>query len=182
MGRSGNRTIALGTLKGAVANIGVQETGDNAGKAVETYLASCKPPLGPGAPWCAAFVRFRMKDAATKAGIVYDSTFPRSAWTPDWHKWGVENNKFLNVQKAQANVMQILPGDLALFYFRTLGRIGHIGIVETVQNWGVTTIEGNTSPEPEDEDSVQRDGDGVYRKQRTWSELGKFGGILMVDF
>jgi hypothetical protein len=44
------------------------------------------------------------------------------------------------------------------------------------------TIEGNTSPEPDDDGVVERDGDGVYKKNRQWSELGKFGGILRVNF
>ena len=51
-----------------------------------------------------------------------------------------------------------------------------------MHSWGVETIEGNTSPEPSDEGSVERDGDGYYLKMRVWDELGKFGGIVQVDF
>lgn len=182
MSRSTNRPIALGALKGAQANVGTQEVGDNGGPAVTAYLESCVPPLGPGHAWCAAFVRFRMKKAATELGLTYDTTFPRSAYTPDWSRWGKQNNKWLSLPIDDNERRLILPGDLALFYFSQLGRIGHIGIIESVQKSGLITIEGNTSPEPEDASEVERDGDGVYRKRRDWRELGTFGGIIMVDF
>lgn len=189
MTRAAMRPIATTAAADAINNIGVVEVGNNAGKAVETYLASCKPPLGPGHPWCAAFVRYRMKAAATKLGMVYDESFPRSAYTPDWASWAKQNGKWIPVSElydgtvGDKDVKQvILPGDLALFYFSQLGRIGHIGIVASVRKTGLITIEGNTSPEPEDASAVERDGDGVYRKNRRWTELGKFGGILLVDF
>lgn len=182
MSRQTNRPIALGALAGARANVGVQEVGENGGPAVTAYLASCVPPLEAGAPWCAAFVRFRMKKTATDLGITYDKTFPRSAYTPDWHRWARQNNKWIGRPFDEEKRALIRPGDLALFYFPALGRIAHIGIIEQIFSWGIVTIEGNTSPEPEDEDEVERDGDGVYRKRRMWSELGQYGGILMVDF
>lgn len=189
MTRNANRPIATLAAKEAIDNIGVQEVGNNGGKAVETYLASCIPSLGAGAPWCAAFVRYRMKAAATKLGLTYDISFPRSGYTPDWANWAKQNNKWiaanqiLNGLSGQQQVKDIiLPGDLALFYFSQLGRIGHIGIVVNANANGLTTIEGNTSPEPADAHEVEREGDGVYRRRRTWRSLGKFGGILMVDF
>ncbi len=189
MNRVKNRPIAVGAAADAIANVGVQEVGNNAGKAVETYLASCVPPLGAGAPWCAAFVRYRMKAAATKLGVAYDNTFPRSGYTPDWANWARKNNRWISASECSDGLIGekpvseiILPGDLALFYFQQLGRIGHIGIIISASSKGLVTVEGNTSPEPEDADEVERDGDGVYRKRRSWSELGKFGGVLLVDF
>jgi hypothetical protein len=187
--RAAMRPIAVKAASDALANVGVAEEGNNAGKAVETYLASCVPPLGPGAPWCAAFVRYRMKAAATKLGLTYDTSFPRSAYTPDWANWGRRNGKWIPVSELYDGMVGdnpvrqvILPGDLALFYFSQLGRIGHIGIITSVRKTGLMTVEGNTSPEPEDASEVERDGDGVFRKNRGWTELGKFGGILLVDF
>ena len=44
------------------------------------------------------------------------------------------------------------------------------------------SVEGNTSPEAEDEDAVERDGDGVFRKVRAWHELGINGGFVAIDF
>ena len=42
-------------------------------------------------------------------------------------------------------------------------------------------MEGNTSPEP-DEDEPEREGDGVFRKVRTWRELGSNGGFVAIDW
>lgn len=177
-----NRVIALLSAKKALANVGTLEVGDNRGKAVETYQASCKPPIPPGSPWCAAFVRFRQKDAATELNTTYDATFPRSGYTPDWSNWGKANGKWVSVSAAKEDSTLVRVGDCALFYFSQLGRIGHIGIVVEVHDWGVWTVEGNTSPEPSDETCVERDGDGVFKKKRNWSELGQFGGFVLVDF
>lgn len=180
--RATNRPIALTMVEGAKANVGVQETGTNAGPYVLAYQKSCVPPLDAGAPWCAAFVRFRMKKAATDLGLTYDKDFPRSGYTPDWARWARNNNKWLPAVECKDRYEEILPGDLVLFYFSALKRIGHIGIIEKVHSNGLITIEGNTGPEPNDEDEVERDGDGVFRKVRDWGELGSKGGILKVEF
>lgn len=178
------RRIALLATDLAVANAGVQEVGENRGKAVEAYQASCKPALPPGSPWCAAHVRFRMKQAATQLGITYDETYPRSGWCPDYSRWHKSEGLWLPVQHIIDGTTTKRPrrGDVALFYFSQLSRIAHIGIVTKVEEWGVYTIEGNTSPEPSDELSVERDGDGLYVKKRNWRELGKFGGFGFVNF
>ena len=61
-----DRPIAIRALENARLNLGIREEGNNAGKAVESYLASCVPPLPLGNPWCVAVVRFRLKQAATQ--------------------------------------------------------------------------------------------------------------------
>lgn len=184
--RPTNRPIATKALELAIANIGVTEVGVNRGAAVEAYQASCKPPIPAGSPWCAAVVRFRMKQAATALGTTYDPTFPRSGYTPDWANWAKENGCWISVVDAKDSVAnktgRVLPGDLVLFYIKPLGRIGHIGVIQSVHSWGCWTIEGNTSPEPSDAYAVERDGDGYFRKKRNWSELGTFGGVLTVNF
>lgn len=181
------RPIALLAVELAVANAGVQEVGENRGKAVEAYQASCVPPLRPGDPWCAAVVRFRLKQAATQLGLTYDTTFPRTGWTPDYSAWAKENGKWIsnNILKSIGTdtlKKAVYPGDLVCFYMKSLGRIAHIGMIVQVESWGVVTMEGNTSPEPSDELSVERDGDGYYRKERAWAELGTWGGVVQVDF
>lgn len=185
--RDDNRPIALKALELARTNIGVVEVGENAGKAVQTYQQSCIPPLPVGSPWCAAVVRYRLKQAATALGKTYDATFPRTGYTPDYSLWAKNNNKWVSVSTVDAmdehGLKLVLKcGDLALFYFASLGRIGHIGVIEEVHDWGVITIEGNTSPEPESSEHVEREGDGYYRKVRNWNEFGKFGGFVQVDF
>lgn len=181
------RPIALLAVDLALANAGVQEVGENRGKSVEAYQASCVPPLRPGDPWCAAVVRFRYKQAATQLGLTYDKTFPRTGWTPDYSAWAKKTGKWISkntlaVSSTDVLKKAVLPGDLVCFYMKSLGRIAHIGIVISVDLWGCVTMEGNTSPEPSDELSVERDGDGYYRKERTWAELGEWGGIVQVDF
>ena len=185
--RKQTRPIALKALEFARANIGVTEVGNNGGDAVHAYQQSCKPPLPSGSPWCAAVIRFRLKQAATALGATYDATFPRTGWTPDYSRWAKENQSWVSMSSVKLlneedSGRVLLPGDLALFYFSSLGRIGHIGVIEEVHDWGIVTIEGNTSPEPDSSDQVERDGDGYYRKQRNWSEFGKFGGFVQIDF
>lgn len=177
------RSIALLHADLAYANVGVTEVGENRGKAVETYQQSCKPPLSPGAPWCAAHVRWRMKQAATQLGTTYPDDFPRSGYCPDWSRYYKANDLWIPAQSiiAGKTIKRPRKGDHALFYFRQLARIAHIGIVYSVDENGVWTVEGNTSPEPERPGDVERDGDGVYYKRREWHELGMFGGFGLLN-
>jgi hypothetical protein len=66
--------------------------------------------------------------------------------------------------KSAPSVIQ--RGDLAFFYKSSLLQIGHVGILIKVKTdqTGLITAEGNTSP------NGGRDGEGIYRKDRTWSE------------
>jgi hypothetical protein len=181
-----SRPIATLAVQLSISNAGVQETGENRGKAVEAYQSSCVPPLPPGSPWCAAVVRFRYKQAATQLATTYDKTFPRTGWTPDYSAWAKRTGTWITKKSLDVvgtdTYKAVMPGDLVCFYMKSLGRIAHIGLVTNVYSWGVITMEGNTSPEPSDELSVERDGDGYYRKERTWAELGEWGGIVQVDF
>lgn len=177
------RQIALLHADLAHANIGVTEVGDNRGKAVEAYQRSCIPPVLPGGAWCACHVRFRMKQASTQLGTKYDETFPRSGWCPDYSRWYKASDLWIPAQSiiAGTTIKRPRKGDHALFYFRQLGRIAHIGIVWSADENGVWTVEGNTSPEPERPGDVERDGDGIYLKRREWHELGMFGGFGMLN-
>lgn len=181
---STSRQIALLHADLANMNLGVQEEGINDGPAVRAYQQSCKPPVDAHGPWCAAHVRYRMKQAATQLGITYDETFPRSGYCPDWSRWYREKQLWLPAHALIQKTTVRMPrkGDHALFYFKQLSRIAHIGIVWRVESWGVYTIEGNTSPEPSDETCVERDGDGIYMKRRDWAELGQYGGFGLLDF
>jgi len=177
-----HRPIALRAAKEAVDNIGVQETGNNRGPAIEIYQASTTPPVPPGSPWCAAFVVFRLRNAAHDLALTIPLDFPRSAYCPDFGRWARKTKNWLSVTDAEADHTKVRIGDLCCFWFAPMGRLAHIGIVTGVFPWGVYTVEGNTSPEAEDEDTVERDGDGVFRKARAWRELGLYGGFVAVDF
>lgn len=168
--------IAIRAAREAVDNIGVVEVGgENRGKAVETYLRFVD--ASPGDPWCAAFAAYRVFNAAADLGKTVPSGFPKSAWTPDYKAWAISNGLWIPVDSDE----RVLPGDLACFYFPTKQRIAHIGIVvERKTTGGVWTVEGNTGPESGE--VVNREGDGVYRKDRNWSELGSKGGFVRLPF
>ena len=175
------RPIALRAAKEALDNVGVLEVGNNAGQAVETYQQSCVPPVPPGSPWCAAFVVFRLRNAGHDLGLPVPVDFPRSAYCPDFGRWARRTENWLSVKDAKADYTKVRIGDLACFWFAPLNRLAHIGIVVGVYSWGVYTVEGNTSPEAE-EDTPEREGDGVFKKKRTWKELGINGGFVAIDW
>lgn len=59
------------------------------------------------------------------------------------------------------------PGDIVFFSFAGNGSADHVGIIEGVSRDGITTIEGNTSPDHMTNAS-QRNGGGVYRRHRPY--------------
>jgi hypothetical protein len=177
-----NRPIAMRAIENARLNVGVKEEGNNAGAAVESYLASCNPSLPPGNPWCVAVVRFRLKQAATQLGLTYDVSMPRTAYTPDYVRWAQRTGNWVSLTEAKNMPFKIRQGDLVCFWFSALNRHAHMGVVDRVREdgTGVLTIEGNTCPENFYGD--ERDGDGYYPKVRDWSELGVRGGFIKLDF
>jgi hypothetical protein len=177
-----DRPIAIRAVENARLNLGVQEEGNNGGKAVESYLASCIPPLPAGNPWCVAVVRFRLKQAATQLGLTYDETMPRTAYTPDYVRWAKASGNWITMTEAKNMPFRLREGDLACFWFPALNRHAHMGVIDRVRtdNTGVLTIEGNTCPENFYGD--ERDGDGYYPKIRDWSEFGARGGFIRLNF
>lgn len=125
------------------SQVGVREaTGKNDGPEVEAYLATTD--LGPGYPWCAAFISW-----------VYEQegySKPNTPWTPalfpDSRVIWPDKNK----TPQTADVFGI--------YIPSKKRIAHAGFVE---KWGtnmVVCVEGNTNP------AGSYEGDGVYRRRR----------------
>lgn len=166
--------IALRAVEDAIVNVGVQEVGNNRGKWVETYLRFVG--AHPGDSWCAAFVAYRIWTAAK--GLIHSIPveFPKSAWTPHYAAWAKAQNLWL----PKVRIEEARRGDLCCFYFEGKGRIAHIGIVTEVGPGNTFhSVEGNTSP---DNKTVNRDGDGVYRKMRKVSALGKYGGFVRLPF
>ena len=159
----------------AVREIG----GNNRGLSVETYLHSVD--CDPGEPWCAAFVFYRLRQAGRALNTYLPRTFNPRGYTPTWKNWAVDNDLWIPVGTAKNAPIHLLRvGDAALFYFASMNRIGHIGIVTAVHDWGVETVEGNTGPDAGQ--SVERNGDGVFRKKRTWAQLGAKGGFARLPF
>lgn len=169
--------IALRAAEDALKNIGVTEEGENRGKWVEVYQKAVGIP--PGSPWCAAFVRYRLEAAAKALGLPIPEDFPDSGWCPYYKDWAKQNNRWLMAGTREDRDC-VQKGDLACFYFPAKNRIAHIGIVIETHYTGVYTVEGNTGPEHGAE--VRRDGDGVYKKNRSWHEFGMFGGFVSLPF
>ena len=94
------------------------------------------PDLGP---WCVAFVRWCM----SKAGV----EFP-------WHTWYAWD--YSDAPKP-VNPRDLQAGDAVSFDWDDDGGGDHVGIVKSVHDWGIVTIEGNTS------------GGVVAERQRVWS-------------
>lgn len=130
-------------IETAIGEIGVREVGSNRGEDVEKYLASAG--FGGGYAWCAAFVNW--------VYIQHDIPTPNSAaWSPSWFP--------------QSRVSDdIVRGDVFGVYFRSKGRIAHVGLIEENHGEFVYTIEGNTN------EAGSREGDGVYRKRRVKRQI-----------
>ena len=133
------------------SQIGVRElTGNNDGKAVETYLRYCGLPKGE--PWCASFVCW-----------VYGKnnvTNPRSGFCPDLFQqkntvWTRNSNH--NITPTRADIFGI--------YFPNKKRIAHTGFIDKWTSTQVHTVEGNTNQ------AGSREGDGVYRKIRLTRQI-----------
>lgn len=131
------------------SQIGVREaTGHNDGKDVEKYLRAVG--LGKGYAWCAAFVRWCYDQAGVRTKI---NGAAASAYN--------RNNLVFFKHKFQQDPR---PGDAFTLWFNSLGRIGHTGFFHRKINSTIyETVEGNTN------EAGSREGDGVYKKYRSFN-------------
>jgi hypothetical protein len=137
----------------ATSQVGVREQGYNNGPEVRAYLASCglKPPQF----WCAAFIRWCYRQLGLPGPA--DAGAARN-WFPPAKVIYRRGSRPRHPPR---------PGDLAGYYYRNLGRIGHIGMIT---RWdeaaGVAlTIEGNYGG------GSERNGDGVHRVRRLLGQV-----------
>ena len=129
-------------LQLARKEVGVQEVGgNNRGRRVEEYLAAVG--LGPGQPWCAAFIAWCMRAAGVQGWPATGDTWALEDWA---RARGV-----LHDDPQRGDVFLVLGAD---------GRPVHTGFVAAVQSEYVSTIEGNTGMRSD------FDGDGVAAKSR----------------
>lgn len=146
-------------LEESLKYIGISEVGTNAGPEVEKFLQAVR--LGKGNPWCAAFVVFCLKEIEKKHKIdsgIYETGHALTMWnrTP-------ENRKLKTPT----------PGAIVIWQMYKNGKqttSGHAGIIlENPKPNVIVTVEGNTS----DSSSVSREGDGVYKKIRSFPSVSK---------
>ncbi len=159
--------------------LSVRETGSNAGTFVERYLAAVG--LGPGNPWCMAFVVLRLVKAAHSLSLIIPNEMPRTGSTVVFSNFGKRKTWWIKRADLELGRERIQAGDIVFYFFAAKGRIAHTGIVvDADSNNDFTTVEGNTSSGMRD--VVDRDGQGVYMKKRTLGSLGVFGGVVRLPY
>lgn len=160
--------------------LAVREEGKNRGRWVLEYLKAVF--LGPGNPWCQAFVVYRLIKAAHTLIINIPKEFPRTGSCTVSVKWAQSEGHFIRRADVELRRTKVQVGDIAYFWFPNLGRWAHTGIVVEVNSDGsFVTVEGNTAPSPSSEDVV-REGQGVYAKSRTLKSLGVLGGFMRLPY
>lgn len=123
-------TLADKALELAALEIGVREIGHNAGPRVEEYLAIVH--LGPGNPWCAAFVSYCIHQADIALAPPAPPLFRRSGGCARL----VELNQALALQR---------PIDGCVFVHLQPDGHGHTGFVTAVHPDGsFDDISGNS--------------------------------------
>lgn len=142
-------------LAAARALLGVREIprGSNRGPAIEAMLRLTG--LGPGEPWCAAYVAWVGQAALSEAWPL-----PLTASCERLHR-AAEGRGWLT-ERPEA-------GDVFLLWFPRLGRFAHTGFVELLaRDGGTQTIEGNTNG------GGSRDGWGCFARARRFGAQDRF--------
>jgi hypothetical protein len=140
-----------------------EEGGPNKGEAVEKFQRTVDGKA-QGESWCMGFVQYCVTKAATNLGgkpVLYTSESCMTVWakTPVIHRF------------TTPEVGRII------IWRHGNGPQGHTGIVtKLIDANTIETIEGNTGG---DGKTVEREGDGVYRKQRS---LKGSGNMMVMGF
>ncbi|WP_426700927.1 CHAP domain-containing protein [Rhodanobacter sp. Col0626] len=126
---------AIGELKANAREIG----GDNRGAFVRKYLAPAG--LDEGNSWCAGFVSFCFMQAAGGDRKAMPFAYTASARTL------LAEFKDNGWASAPGSGYTPVPGDIVVWWRVSLaGWLGHVGLVHSVQDGMLYTIEGNHSP------------------------------------
>lgn len=147
--QSNSIDVALSVQKVYISQIGVRElTGHNDGIQVVNYLHNAGASQGD--PWCAAFVRWCFDQVGVKTTI--------NAYSPT--AYNISNP----VLKQNRFIIEPRAGDVFCLYFPKMKRIAHTGFFDRRINSTVyESVEGNTNQ------AGSREGDGVYRKRRSFN-------------
>ena len=165
---SGRRFVPSGVahLDSVLTQVGVTERGRNDGPHVRRYLRSVG--LGPGYAWCAALTSWGLGAAGVDGPHRRDGTVVRSAGARRFN----EATSTVSARLVLRGTHRPPPGAVVTWQ-RGSGWQGHSGLVVRDDNARVRgpgwylrcglTVEGNTSS---GRAGSQRDGDGVYRRER----------------
>ena len=151
--------LQMNVLEIASKEIGVVEEppGSNSGPEVNKYLSSVG--LDPGYAWCAGFVFYCFREASAKLNRVNPVT--KTAGCID--HWRRTLGYKIAAKGAIANPAMIEPG--SIFIMSRGGGYGHTGIVKSVNDGYINTIEGNTNT------SLSSEGGGVFELRRKISTI-----------
>lgn len=166
-----NTPSALAGLATVVATgeIGVEEVpkGSNTGPRVNQYLRAVN--LGPGHPWCMAFVNFCYEVAAKKMGVPEPLPNIGHVLTV-WNQMPAANK--IAADAIRKNPKLLLPGDVFILKIGTKGN-GHTGIVAKGVSRVYETAEGNTN------DDGGREGFKVAKRIRK-IDAPEFLGVIRI--
>jgi CHAP domain len=128
-------------------------------------------------PWCVSSCVYWIQQADKESSDIQLRVPPRMASVSEFEKWATDpKNGCLTFEWKKVNSVYIPQrGDIVTFHFKT-GT--HIGVVDsapfskpTTGETYIKTIEGNTSS---GELGSQRDGDGVFERDRSRPICGLF--------
>lgn len=128
-----------------------EEGGDNKGPDVERFQKAVDGKAA-GEPWCMSFVQFCVLEVERRTGVK-SNLFRSEHCLTVWNK----SPKLMRRKRPE-------PG-LIVIWNRVGTTLGHTGIVTAIKSPDVYgCVEGNTSKGF----GIEREGDGVYEKLRTW--------------
>lgn len=137
----------LDIAKGEIGKMEIPQ-GSNWGVHVQKYLKSVG--INFAAPWCMAFVYWCFDEASRKLG----KTNPMVKTGGCLRQWNETKAKKITATSARNNPSLIIPG--SVFIIDHGSGLGHTGIVVSLKNGYLKTIEGNTNL------SRSREGIGVF--------------------
>jgi hypothetical protein len=156
-------TVAPGSLTARVlevasAEVGVQEEppGSNRGKRVDQYIRRVGLDPAGNFAWCAAFVYFCFDEACTSLGRS-NPVVKVAGVREHWRRARAQGVVTVEAKQAQENTSLVKPGLILMMGFP--GGLGHTGLVESLRDGRLVTIEGNTN------EGGSRNGVGVFRRE-----------------
>lgn len=130
----------------AAGQVGYKEGKNNSNKFGAAYGMN-------NVSWCMEFIWWCFKQAGM-----------------DWYKTASCTACYKHYASRAVSRNSLRKGDIVFFDWDHSGDCDHVGIVESVGSSRITTIEGNTSS---GNSGSQSNGDGVYRRYRTYSQIAK---------
>lgn len=118
-----------GTGDGAMIEIAATQIGNVGGEPYWSWYG-----FGSRVEWCACYMNW----VAEQCGYIDADVIPRFAWCPAGVQWFQDRGQW------QSNSYTPRPCDIIFFDWEADGLCDHVGIVESVADGKVNTIEGNS--------------------------------------